>query len=138
MLFHCKPMQKMFFKASNYIQRDNWVSKLNSRLSFCFQAPVRLVNETTRLHKGKPIGQRDWSRKQNNKFYQKSCLQKFLFFWRLKKVVFFNFCAFKLIIKTVYQENIPFVNTMHMYVFIKGIIRKTNCYWHMHFFFDLY
>ena len=25
-----------------------------------------------------------------------------------------------------------------MYVFIKGITRKTNCYWHVRFFFDLY
>ena len=31
-------------------------------------------------------------------------------------------------IKKVYYENIPFVKTIHMYVFIKGIIGKTNCY----------
>ena len=32
-----------------------------------------------------------------------------------------------------YQENIPFVKTIHMYVFIKGIIMKTNCYWQARF-----
>ena len=43
------------------------------------------------------------------------------------------------VIKKVYQENIPFMKQIHiMYVFIKGIIWKTNCYWHMYFFFDLY
>ena len=42
------------------------------------------------------------------------------------------------VIKKVYQENIPFVKTIHMYVFIKGIIGKTNCYWHVRFLFDLY
>ena len=41
-------------------------------------------------------------------------------------------------IKKVHQSNIPFVKTINMYVFTKGIIRKTNCYWHMRFFFDLY
>ena len=32
------------------------------------------------------------------------------------------------VIRKVYQENIPFVKTIDMYVFIKGIIGKTNCY----------
>ena len=41
-------------------------------------------------------------------------------------------------IKKVYQGNIPFVKTIHMYVFIKSIIGKTNCYWHVRFLFDLY
>ena len=36
--------------------------------------------------------------------------------------------TFVSVIKKVYQENIPFVKTIHMYVFIKGIIGKTNCY----------
>ena len=43
------------------------------------------------------------------------------------------------VIKKVYQGNIPFMKTIHiMYVFIKGIIRKTICYWHVRFFFDLH
>ena len=43
------------------------------------------------------------------------------------------------VIKKVYQENIPFVKSIHiMYVFNKGIIAKTNCYWHVRFFFDLH
>ena len=42
------------------------------------------------------------------------------------------------VIKKVYQGNIPFVKTIHMYVFIKGIIGKMNCYCQVHFFFDLY
>ena len=37
------------------------------------------------------------------------------------------------VIKKVYQEDIPFVKTIHMYVFIKGTIGKMNCYWHVHF-----
>ena len=37
------------------------------------------------------------------------------------------------VIKKVYQGNILFVKTIHiMYVFIKGIIGKTN--WYVHFF----
>ena len=40
--------------------------------------------------------------------------------------------------KKVYQEKIPFLKTIHMVYFIKGIIGKTNCYWHVRFFFDLY
>ena len=42
------------------------------------------------------------------------------------------------VIKKVYYENIPFVKTIHMDLFIKGIIGKTNCYWHVRFLFDLY
>ena len=45
---------------------------------------------------------------------------------------------FASVIKKVYQDNIPFVKTIDKYVFIKGIIRKTNCYLHVRFFFDLY
>ena len=41
----------------------------------------------------KSIGQRDWSRMQHNKFYRKLCKQTFLFFSRLKRDVFFNFCV---------------------------------------------
>ena len=40
------------------------------------------------------------------------------------------------VIKKVYQGNIPFVKTIHMYVFIKGIIGKMNCYWQVHFFLE--
>ena len=32
----------------------------------------------------------------------------------------------------------PICGNIHIYVFIKVIIRKTNCYWHVRFFFDLY
>ena len=42
------------------------------------------------------------------------------------------------VIKKVYQEDIPFVKTIHMYLFIKAIIGKTNCYWHLRFLFNLY
>ena len=50
-----------------------------------------------------------------------------------------NVLFFVSAIKKVYQRNIPFMRTIHiMYVFIKGIIRKTNCHWHVHFFFNLY
>ena len=61
------------------------------------------------------------------------------------KVVFFSqdskeksALIFASVIKKVYQENIPFVKTIDMYVFIKGIIGKTNCYLYVFFFFDLY
>ena len=36
---------------------------------------------------------------------------KFLFFSRLKRDVFFNFC----VIKKMYQENITFVKPIHMF-----------------------
>ena len=45
---------------------------------------------------------------------------------------------FLCVIKKMYQGNIPFVKTIHMCVFIKGIIGKMNCYWHVRFFFNLY
>ena len=41
---------------------------------------------------------------------------------------------FSSVIKKVCQENISFVNTMDMYVFIKGIIGKANCDLHVRFF----
>ena len=42
-------------------------------------------------------------------------------------------------IKNVYQENLSFVKPIHiLYVFFKWIIGKTNCYWHMHFFFHVH
>ena len=66
--------------------------------------------------------------------FTEHCASKSLFFFsRLKRDVFFNFC----VIKKAYQENIPFVKTI-FYVFIKSIIGKTNCYWHVRFLFDLY
>ena len=43
-------------------------------------------------HAVNSICQRDWLRRQHNKFYQKSRSQKFLFFSRLKGDLFLNFC----------------------------------------------
>ena len=72
-------------------------------------------------HAGKSIGQCNWSCRQHNKLSQDSK----------------EMCSlFVSVIKTVYQGNIPFVKTIHiMYVLIKGIIRKMNCYWCVRFFF---
>ena len=43
------------------------------------------------------------------------------------------------VLKNVYQGNIPSMKTIHtMYVFFKDMIGKTNCYWHVRFFFDLF
>lgn len=39
-VFYCKCIQRKFFKASNYFWRDDGVSKLNSRLNFCFWLSV--------------------------------------------------------------------------------------------------
>ena len=41
----------------------------------------------------KSICQHDWLRRQHNTFYWKLCYQKFLFFSRLKRDLFFNFCV---------------------------------------------
>ena len=86
-------------------------------------------------HAGKSISQRDWSRRQHNKFYQKSRKRKFLFFSGLKRDVLFNLfvCHKKGVsVKHPTRENRTY------YVFIKSIIGKKNCYWHVRFFFDLY
>ena len=44
-------------------------------------------------HTSKSVCQRDWSRRQHNKFYRKSRRQKFLFFWRLKRDLSLKFCV---------------------------------------------
>ena len=61
--------------------------------------------------------------------------KSFFFLQDSKEMCSFIFVSF---IKQVYQKNITFVKTIDMYVVIKAIIRKTNCYLHMCFFFDLY
>ena len=68
-------------------------------------------------------------------FTKKWCKQKFIFSQDSKEKCSLIFAS---VIKKVYQDNIPFVKTIDKYVFIKGIIRKTNCYLHVRFFFDLY
>ena len=61
---------------------------------------------------------------------------KFLFFSRFKRDVFFNFCVCH---KKGVSGKHPIREPIHiMYVFIKGIIEKTNCYWQVRYFFDLY
>ena len=35
-IVQCKSKQKIVFKLSNFFWRDDWVSKLNLRLSFCY------------------------------------------------------------------------------------------------------
>ena len=68
-------------------------------------------------------------------YYPKSCKQVF-FSQDSKETCSLIFVS---VIKKEYQENISFVKPLHiMYVFFKGIIEKTNCYWHLHFFFDVY
>ena len=85
-------------------------------------------------HAGKSICQHNGSCRQHNKFYRKLHRQKFLFFMTQKRFQLLNFCVSW---RKVYQENISFLEKIHMYAFIKGANRKTNCYWHVHFFFDL-
>ena len=63
----------------------------------------------------------------------KNCIDKSFFFSsRLKGYLFLNFCASHK--RSYNKENVPFVKTRHMHVFIKGIIRKMNCYCHIRFF----
>ena len=67
-----------------------------------------------------------------------NCASKSLFFFSQgsKETCSLIFVS---VIKKVHQENIPFVKVIHiMYVFITGIIGKTNCYWHVRFFFYLH
>ena len=71
--------------------------------------------------------------------FTENCASKSFFFSRNSKET----CSliFVSVIKRVYQyqRNIPFVKTIHtMPVFIKDIIGKMNCFWHVRFFFDLY
>ena len=40
MLFNGKSSQKVVFKALNYFRRDDSISKLTSRLNFCYRVPV--------------------------------------------------------------------------------------------------
>ena len=59
---------------------------------------------------------------------------KVSFFLKIQEICSLIFVS---VIKKVYQKNKTFVKPIHiMYVFIKGIIGKTNSYWHVHFFFD--
>ena len=45
-----------------------------------------------------------------------------------------HFLSFLSVITNLYQRNISFVKTIHiMYVFLKDLIGKTNCYWHLRF-----
>ena len=97
----------------------------------------RLVNET--LHSCRLAHrQNNWSRTGNITNFTNNCTsESFFFFSQDSKEM--SSLIFVSVIKKVYQENIPFMKQIHiMYVFIKGIIWKTNCYWHMYFFFDLY
>ena len=63
----------------------------------------------------------------NTTNFTKNCVSKSFFFSQDSKET--CFLIFVSIIKKVDQENIPFMKTIHMHVFIKGIIGKTNCYW---------
>ena len=93
-------------------------------------------------HTGKSICQHNLSCRQHSKFYQKLLWPKFLFFSRLKGDLFLNFCVCPYGLSWVKvfwkYEKKSFLKKRNMCVFIKGIIRKTNCYWYMHFFFDLH
>ena len=96
----------------------------------------RLVNET--LHSCRLAHrQNNWSHTGNITNFNKNCASKGFFFSQDSKET--SSLIFLSVVKKVYQENIPFVKQIHnMYVFIKGIIWKTNCYWHVYFFFNLY
>ena len=99
-------------------------------LNFAFKC--RPVKETRMIAlwqaRGKPIGQRNWPAGNIRNFIENHA-GKSLFFSQDSKEM--RSLIFASVIKKVYQENIPFVKTIHMYVFIKGIIRKMNCYWHV-------
>ena len=54
---------------------------------------ILLVPARPGRYADKSICQHDWLRRQHNTFYWKLCYQKFLFFSRLKRDLFFNFCV---------------------------------------------
>ena len=99
-------------------------------LNFAFKC--RLVKETRMIALlqacGKPVAQRNWPAGNIRNFIENHA-SKSLFFSQNSKEM--RSLIFASVIKKVYQENIPFMKTIHMYVFIKGIIRKMNCYWHV-------
>ena len=102
---------------------------------------IRLVNETCTvafLQAGKQVNQfaSTIDHAGSTTFYRKLHQQKLLFYLILLKET--CYLIFVCVYQKVYQENIPFVKTIDIYVFIKGITRKINCYWHVCFFFDLY
>ena len=107
-------------------------------LNFAFKC--RLVNETcviALMQAGTQANQLTSviNRAGNITNFTKNRTSKSFFFVKIQET-----CSliFESVIKKVYQENFPFVKTIDMYVFIKGIIGKTNCYLHVCFFFNLY
>ena len=99
---------------------------------------LRLVNETRTIglvQAGKQANQLACSinRAGNITNFTGNCASKSFFFLETQET-----CSLIFVIKKVYQENIQFVKTISMYVFIKNIIGKTNCYWHVRFLCDLY
>ena len=108
-------------------------------LNFAFKGP--LVNETcaiTFVQAGTQANRlaSTIDRAGNITNFTENCASKSFFFSQNSKETYS--LIFVSVIKKVYQGNIPFVKTIHMYVFIKGIIGKMNCYCQVHFFFDLY
>ena len=105
-------------------------------LNFVFKC--RLVNETHAIalvtHTNQLVSATDRPGSINN-FTKTRASKRFFFSQDSKETCSLIFVS---VIKKVYQENIPFMKTIHtMYVFIKGKIREMNCYWHMCFFFNL-
>ena len=100
----------------------------------------RLVNETRTI----PLVQAGMQTNQfasmidcagNTIHFTENCATKSFFFSQDSKET----CSLIFLSQEkIHQVNIPFKKTIHIYVFIKGIIRKMNCYYHMCFFFDLY
>ena len=124
-------------RTSTCLMYDSSHDKMMVLLNFAFKCS--LVNETSTtalVQAGTQANQLASATDHTGNiasFTKNRTSKGFFFFSRLKGDIFVS------VIKRVYQGNIPFMKTIHtMYVFIKGIIGKTNCYWHMHFFFDLY
>ena len=105
-------------------------------LNFVFKC--RLVNETHAIalvtHTNQLVSAIDRPGSINN-FTKTRASKRFFFSQDSKETCSLIFVS---VIKKMYQENIPFVKTTGMYVFIKGIIRKTNSYFQVRFLFDLY
>ena len=87
-------------------------------------------------HKGKTICQHDWSCMQHKKFLLKITQAKVYYFLKTPRALILN-CWRLSQEKEWSRKHFIFENKIY-YVIIRGIIGKTNYYWHLRFFLRCY
>ena len=106
--------KKKFLRLSNFFQRDDWISRLNSWLTFCYRVPF--VEKCLELCPNAPFRKKRWHSRADEIFLNCSFLNG-LFLWK-------RFTCLKTTIPLLANHTVKNLSFMEVLVLILLVLER--------------